>query len=769
MLTALKERFPTRVWPVNQDDERRVFQALDLFLDVLSGGNSGDLLERYLDSGSTAKGRSSGCAQRGETYKHLSQTLNYQPVYLKNAKSILIACREAQQPIARSDPIINSIRMNVLKILQGVELRTNLEEAGFPFSRKTWAKAQQHNKEFGVDSLYIQDVVLGHPEVSLEMKKQIQEHVMSDKYTYVLPQRPSFAIEEARALTTTLEQIYEDFPSKCDISLDKFRKLCTGKKDSATPTLRKWLHITDMCQICPQRKAAIRYLRALVSGIKSNSIREKISNILEEIILKTATDANPQLGRENSLYLDQFIRDITGHTIGTTESVKAHVSSIVSIGYHIYVKNLVKENFMARWNSGSMPAGELHWLMDWKESVGRGRGGIETSNVIHDIQHTSICGVAFQFLHPIHKEPIEGTVLVFSDVLDKTAAAAIAIEEAVIKHLYDNYAPFRELWDENMERFWSFYDAGRHYYCETFLYHALIGRPLERKYRSQVQILPGGHGKTCRLDGKAFGKAGVAGAQAALLKSNERLRTTAQLCAHVKQWKEDQLQKKTPKYQDLNPWFFVHWQPGQHPKSLPAIKMHSLQSSICWESSISYNSYFRTPSVKLTDHCNIFNEERGRQMSLVPGQGKLNPNEYCIVKKACTDKAGNIRTSWRLSNEDVEDLPEVNINNIEKRRRSEIGIDLEVQRPRKARNSGECKAKCKWTLERLREVTARGNTPPFTQADLQRECEQHGLSRSNGTKYELAMRIISHMESVQHGATQRAAAKTLAEYFCSGN
>jgi hypothetical protein len=49
---------------------------------------------------------------------------------------------------------------------------------------------------------------------------------------------------------------------KAETSLDAFSKLLHGKKGGATPTLREWLHETDICKICPQRKEAVGQLRA---------------------------------------------------------------------------------------------------------------------------------------------------------------------------------------------------------------------------------------------------------------------------------------------------------------------------------------------------------------------------------------------------------------------------------------------------------------------------------------------------------------------------
>ena len=258
----------------------------------------------------------------------------------------------------------------------------------------------------------------------------------------------------------------------------------------------------------------------------------------------------------------------------------------------------------------------------------------------------------------------------------------------------------------------------------------------------------------------------MAGAQAALLKSNTRLRTTAQLCAYVKEWKEAHQAKKSQQYNDLNPWFFIHWEPGQHPRSLDAIRMHSLQSSYCWESSITYNNLFGSPSIQLTNHFTVFNEDKGTPMVLVPSNQALRPNEYYCMKKPCTDSLGNSRTSWKRSNEDVEDIPEVNLNAIEKRRRSAIGLDMDVPSARRVRHD-KCNTSCKWTIEQLREETKGDKQPSFSQKSLQRECEQHGLSGSNATKNQLAKRILNHIESVQHTASRRASTKSIAGYFSS--
>ena len=68
ILTMMKNKLgPRRMWPLGEAKEKRMFQALDVFLDLNSSGHSSDLLLRYLHSGRTGPGGSASLVTRRET------------------------------------------------------------------------------------------------------------------------------------------------------------------------------------------------------------------------------------------------------------------------------------------------------------------------------------------------------------------------------------------------------------------------------------------------------------------------------------------------------------------------------------------------------------------------------------------------------------------------------------------------------------------------------------------------------------------------------
>ena len=84
---ALKERFPTRKWPVAEGSERRLFQELDVVLEMMSGGKATDLLEKYILSGGR-QGGSVRMVQRSEMHKQILQLRQTENVVKSNIKKI---------------------------------------------------------------------------------------------------------------------------------------------------------------------------------------------------------------------------------------------------------------------------------------------------------------------------------------------------------------------------------------------------------------------------------------------------------------------------------------------------------------------------------------------------------------------------------------------------------------------------------------------------------------------------------------------------------
>ena len=305
ILTMMKNKLgPRRRWPLGEAKEKRMFQALDVFLDLNSSGHSSDLLVRYLQSGRAGSGGSASLVTRRETAEAVSKAGNGGQL-LDNVKMLLDGCRDEYDNGKQCDPIVNSIRMSLLQILQGVRSRNELTREGFNFSNGTWQMAAQHVAEYGMSTLYQQAAILGRLPTSAAMMEEIRKFIMTDAHTYVLPQRESTRCEGARALLKTPTELHYLFPLKNKISKDKFCKLLSGNLDSATPKLRKWLHVTDLCAMCPKRLIAIRYMRSLVANIANHALSTECSDLLERIYVISEAEADPQLGREDELNLGQ--------------------------------------------------------------------------------------------------------------------------------------------------------------------------------------------------------------------------------------------------------------------------------------------------------------------------------------------------------------------------------------------------------------------------------------------------------------------------------
>ena len=120
LLTMMQSKLgQRRKWPPGDWAEKRMFQALDVFLDLNSSGHSSDLLLRYLHSGRTGPGGSASLVTRRETAEAVSKA-GYGGQLLDNVKMLLGGCRDEFDDGKRSDPIVNSIRMSLLQLLQGV-------------------------------------------------------------------------------------------------------------------------------------------------------------------------------------------------------------------------------------------------------------------------------------------------------------------------------------------------------------------------------------------------------------------------------------------------------------------------------------------------------------------------------------------------------------------------------------------------------------------------------------------------------------------------
>lgn len=157
-----------------------------------------------------------------------------------------------------------AVRTNIALIFRGVVSRKKMKAYGIA-GQRTLSVAKRHHEENGMTA-YLVDYKRGRAGVDADMLRKIQQHVMDPKndFTKVLPFGKS-KVPDARALIVTKNEVYDSFPYKKEISLDAFSKLICNSKNGATPNLRAWLHETDMCKTCPQRKNAVADLRTYMN------------------------------------------------------------------------------------------------------------------------------------------------------------------------------------------------------------------------------------------------------------------------------------------------------------------------------------------------------------------------------------------------------------------------------------------------------------------------------------------------------------------------
>ena len=140
LLNGLWHRFPSRKWPIV--NEKRVFQLLESFLGMISGGHIADLLVRYFEACRAPNRGSHRITERRGIHDQVMES--HRPKLLANLKGILEGCRtEYDIQNRRNDPLINSVRVNVLKALQSVAPRDDLKAAGFLFSNSSWRLAKE--------------------------------------------------------------------------------------------------------------------------------------------------------------------------------------------------------------------------------------------------------------------------------------------------------------------------------------------------------------------------------------------------------------------------------------------------------------------------------------------------------------------------------------------------------------------------------------------------------------------------------------------------
>jgi hypothetical protein len=773
LFQAIQRRFPNKKFP--PADPRKEFQMLDILLDTIGGKAFGTpVLQAYLET---------------PTRKDVSRYLNTcEDSVLENVREMLLDMHT--RAYSSTDPVANTLRVNLVKIIQGLEGRgrDKLLSEGFLFSKHTWTKAIEHTRVERMNC-YIQQDTGGRRSVSGDIRDAIRSHVMQPQYTKVLPDRHTGG--ESRAFSVDVRTVYEEFPLKHAITYAPFRVLVSGKKSSAVgadgdlPKIRKWIHETDHCQTCPQRQGSIAVVQRFVSQTMSAASDNQWIQDTFDRVVNASCQMDAQAGRAELAELEEWMTAVETATGITHPQLQKHMEFICDIGYHYYCKTEVRRVYKAL-TQNTLPADGSLGIMqfDWKANISKGRGGKEDSSVIHNTVPTAVFGFSFLYFNPKYQQNGRFFVALLTDVLDKTGEAAIVFIKAIMARLV-TLDDFHTIW-ACIKKVTAFMDVGPHFKSQAFLSYLLIDFVKTYGKHTVGQFFPGGHGKTGPVDGVIFGQSGVGGAVKDLAKET-RLRTTSQLVKYCVIRKEKHLALQDDKYRELHRWEHMHFKPPPFPHKCSYLEQLRIRPILCWESKkrgdgeVQANGspvvYTGRIPVILRCHGAVYSSGGGVVMRQV-----YNPNEVGEYKISEHHPGwpGARREQWSLSEMDVRDAEPTNTQALGRERALNAAIRQQGSdhmqpavnaltlpktggkraRPKEALEAeADCRIRQRWTRSDM-------NRDGLMQySDIQEECKAHRISQT-GTKKEMLTRLKSHYE-LHTRRTERAMGASLALMFKS--
>jgi hypothetical protein len=122
-----------------------------------------------------------------------------------------------------------------------------------------------------------------------------------------------------------------------------------------------------------------------------------------------------------------------------------------------------------------------------------------------------------------------------------------------------------------------------------------------------LQFFEGGHGKTGWLDGTIFGDLGDVLAE---LQKKERVTTSRQVMEAAKAHYAGIHASRPQKYQDLNKWVWLLWEPTRRdvPKKISVMMQYRMSSYRCWSSKPVRGSFFTQAAVEIRCHALIHDD-----------------------------------------------------------------------------------------------------------------------------------------------------------------
>ena len=109
---------------------------------------------------------------------------------------------------------------------------------------------------------------------------------------------------------------------------------------------------------------------------------------MKDFITFTSSTLDTTLSLRRARELDTLVTEVSDNSNITEKQLLKRMTTLAKLGFHIFQEKEVRV-LWNRWNNFFGPF-DIILNSDWKENVKRGRGPVEDSQVIHQIEMTAL-------------------------------------------------------------------------------------------------------------------------------------------------------------------------------------------------------------------------------------------------------------------------------------------------------------------------------------------------------------------------------------------
>ena len=325
-----------------------------------------------------------------------------------------------------------------------------------------------------------EDEARGRPSISAQQIEKVRAVVKDDKNSRLISH--GHKVDGAISLTQPKSVIFRSLESGT-VSMSSFYKYTDGTKNSAVPEIRKARNATDMCSACTDALNHKTYLTSKLTQLGDDNI----TKIVNKMIANSIKDLDYKPSREDNANLEMITKKLNEKMEGDTQTFLERFRSVLALGKHKFFAQEINDQYYDDMRSCDDTL--IITNSDWKENATLGRGGDEDSTYVHDTSQCAVYGTVVKYIHPTLQKVAFLEIATFSRALDKTTLAAVKLEERVLQAALE-VPSFKEAWDKAKEVV-GYFDKGKHYDSEHFLYDRLIAWPKNYKKIYRLQFLEG--------------------------------------------------------------------------------------------------------------------------------------------------------------------------------------------------------------------------------------------------------------------------------------